>query len=157
VASVNSALQRARATLETTGLSLDGGASPIADAERDALADRYADAFQRYDIDALTALLADDATLSMPPVDMWLRGHAHIRAWLLGPGVGCRGSRLVPVRANGGRAFGQYRIDPAGGFAPFALHVLDIDPAASAITDVNAYLDVDDLFPLFGLPPHLDP
>jgi hypothetical protein len=71
---------------------------------------RYVDAFERYDVAALVNLLHEEATLSMPPYDLWLQGHASIEAWLLSFGIGCKGSRLVPVAANGGTpAFAQYR------------------------------------------------
>src|SRR5918995_1238178 len=108
VASVNSALQRARATLDARGLDTEGaragtgpaGAGAIDDAGRDLVA-RYVDAFERYDLEALTALLHEDATLSMPPYELWLPNAAEVVRWLDGPGRGCAGSRLVPVAASG--------------------------------------------------------
>lgn len=152
VASVNSALQRARATLAAVGVgsSADASAQEM-DEERQALLDRYVDAFERYDLDALTSLLHEDATLSMPPFPMWLRGHEDIRAWLLGPGIGCRGSRLLPVSANGCPGFAQYRPGgPDGGHRAWALQVLEISDGR--ITGLNSFLDVERLCPLFGLP-----
>ncbi|WP_328912787.1 MULTISPECIES: sigma-70 family RNA polymerase sigma factor [unclassified Streptomyces] len=152
VASVNSALQRARATLAAAGVgsSADASAQEM-DEERQALLDRYVDAFERYDLDALTSLLHEDATLSMPPFPMWLRGHEDIRAWLLGPGIGCRGSRLLPVSANGCPGFAQYRPGgPDGGHRAWALQVLEISDGR--ITGLNSFLDVERLCPLFGLP-----
>jgi RNA polymerase sigma-70 factor (ECF subfamily) len=153
VASVNSALQRARATLE--GMSV-GDSQPFRamDAEQQALLQRYVDAFERYDMDALTSLLHEDATWSMPPYALWLQTHDDVRAWCLGPGIGCRGSRLIPTVANGSPAFGQYKPDPAGGLAPWSLQVLEID--SGAIAGISFFLDTQRLFPLFGLPPRLD-
>lgn len=147
VASVNSALQRARATVadaDTGGDTL----RPL-DAEQARLLDRYVKAFEAYDMDALAALLHEDVTLNMPPLPLWLRGWADIRAWMLGPGSGCRGSRLVPTEANGMPAFGQYRTT-----GPWALIVLDISDGR--IRGVTNFLDVRRLFPLFGLPLRLD-
>ncbi len=147
VASINSALQRARATLATRNLGKPHAS--LSDTQR-ALVDRYVTAFERYDIDALTALLVEDATLSMPPYRLWLRGHAAIRAWLLGHGAGCRGSKLVPTAACGAPAFGQYR---QGGRQPWALIVLEI--SRDRIASMTSFLDTETLFPLFGLPPQL--
>lgn len=157
VASVNSALQRARATLASAEITAGGiaarGSTDSMDEEQRALLARYVSAFESYDLDALTAVLHDDATLSMPPYELWLRGHADIRAWLTGHGAGCRGSRLIPVTANGCQAFGQYRPDPDGGFSPWALQVVEV--SGGRITALNAFLDTARLFPLFGLPERL--
>ncbi|MGH2968886.1 MAG: sigma-70 family RNA polymerase sigma factor [Solirubrobacteraceae bacterium] len=153
VASVNSALQRARATIAAGGVTATDAGQPR-DAEQRTLLDRYVDAFERYDMDALTALLHEDATLSMPPYDLWLRGHANIRGWMLGTGAGCRGSRLVAVEANGSPAFGQYRRSPEGGFEPWALQVIEV--SGDRIVGINAFLDTHTLFPLFGLPAGLE-
>ncbi|MFI0817830.1 sigma-70 family RNA polymerase sigma factor [Streptomyces sp. NPDC021098] len=155
VASVNSALQRARATLAASDISDTDPVKPL-DEEQRALLARYVDAFERYDLDSLTSLLHEDATLSMPPYELWLRGHDDIRTWLLGHGIGCRGSRLVPTVANGAPAFGQYRPGESGGaHEPWALQVLEI--SAGRITGLNSFLDTERLFPLFGLPARLDP
>ena len=124
------------------------------DDEQKALLARYVSAFEAYDLTALTALLHDDATLSMPPLPLWFRGTADITAWMAGTGSGCRGSRLLPVTANGMPAFGQYRRSAGGtGHDPWALIVLEI--SAGRITAVTNFLDTARLFPLFGLPPHL--
>ncbi|MES2643319.1 MAG: sigma-70 family RNA polymerase sigma factor [Myxococcota bacterium] len=148
VASVNSALQRARATLAAHDLTR--APTPLSDVES-TLLHRYVDAFERYDVDALTALLHEDATLSMPPFPLWFQGHASIRTWLLGTGAGCRGSRLLPTFANGAPAFGQYRsAGPGGGHVAWALIVLDIE--GGHIVGMNHFLDAQDLFPRFGLP-----
>ena len=154
VASVNSALQRARSTLASSGVTATDTLQPM-DEEQRALLARYVDAFERYDLDGLTALLHEDATQSMPPYELWLRGHAEIRRWLLGAGIGCRGSRLVPTVANGSPAFGQYRPSPGGGHEPWALQLLEI--SAGRIIAMTAFLDTARLFPLFGLPTRLEP
>ncbi|MGW5363624.1 sigma-70 family RNA polymerase sigma factor [Actinopolymorpha pittospori] len=152
VASVNSALQRARATLAASGATT--ASDPMDDAQRDLLT-RYVDAFERYDLDSLTSLLREDATLSMPPLDLWLRGGDQIRAWMLGPGHGCRGSRLIPTMANGSPAFGQYRPSGSGGaHEPWALQVIEV--SGGRIVGLNSFLDVARWFPLFGLPLRLD-
>jgi RNA polymerase sigma-70 factor, ECF subfamily len=168
VASVNSALQRARATLASADLAADP-VKPMDDEQRDLLT-RYVEAFERYDMAALTALLHDDATLNMPPLPLWFRGHADITGWMLGPGKGCAGSRLVPTVANGMPAFGQYRRAEAadstewggpdrtgredGGYLPWSLTVLEI--SAGRIKGITNFLDTPQLFPLFGLPPSVD-
>jgi RNA polymerase sigma-70 factor (ECF subfamily) len=149
VAAVNSALQRARATLATA----PGGAAAPAREPEGALLARYVDAFERYDIDALVALLASDAVQSMPPFAMWLRGRADIRAWLLGPGAECAGSRLLPVAASGSLAYAQYRADPAGGHTAWALQFPETRDGEIVV--LNSYLEVADMFPSLGLPLHL--
>jgi RNA polymerase sigma-70 factor (ECF subfamily) len=144
VAAVNSALQRARATLASRDLSAAGRAEPDP-----VLLERYVDAFERFDVDALTALLHEDATFSMPPFDLWLRGRTAVRAWLLGRGAGCRGSRLVPTAACGSPAFGHYK--PSGsGYHAWALLVLET--SGDHVTGWNSFLDVEAQFPRFGLP-----
>lgn len=152
VAAVNSALQRARATLATTD-RVDGDVHAPTDPAQQALLTRWVDAFERYDLDAITALLADDVTQSMPPYAMWLHGTDAIRQWWLGPGAACRGSQLVATTANGLPAFGQYRPSgPDGRHEPWALQVLAI--ADGHIADMTFFLDTDRLFPLFELPSH---
>jgi RNA polymerase sigma-70 factor (ECF subfamily) len=152
VPAVNSALQRARATLATRDL---GEAHGELSETQVALVDRYCAAFERYDVDALTTLLHEDATLSMPPHTLWLRGHDAIRAWLLGRGAGCRGSRMIATRANGAPAFAQYRPAPEGGHRAWALIVLEL--AGDRVARMTSFLDVEGLFPLFGLPLDLPP
>jgi RNA polymerase sigma-70 factor (ECF subfamily) len=149
VAAINSALQRARATLATRNLDDGGGA--LSDTQK-ALVDRYAAAFERYDVNALTALLHEDATMSMPPYTLWLRGHDAIRDWLLGRGAGCRGSRLIPTAACGLPAFGQYKPGTEG-LDPWALIVLE--PSGDRFAAMTFFLDTETLFPLFGLPRRL--
>jgi RNA polymerase sigma-70 factor, ECF subfamily len=146
---VNSALQRARATLETADLS-----APKGEVDQ-ALLERYVTAFQDYDVTALTALIREDATQSMPPFDLWLRGRDDILTWWFGPGIGCSGSRVVPaVSANGSPAFGQYKPTPDGGYEPWALQVLEIEDGR--IVEFTFFLDTETVFPLFGLPLQLD-
>jgi RNA polymerase sigma-70 factor (ECF subfamily) len=153
VASINSALQRARTTIEEKDVDPDLTASPADDAEK-ALLTRYVDAFERYDIDAFVSLLHEDATQSMPPYPMWLRGTDEIATWMLGPGSPCRGSRLVPIMINGKQGFAQYRPSgPGGRHEPWNLHVPDI--VDGRITNITYFLDTN-LFPLFGLPQHPD-
>ena len=155
VASVNSALQRARATLAASEVDAADPSPPMDDAQRDLLA-RYVAAFEDYDIDALTSLIQEDATQSMPPFDLWLRGRDDIFGWWFGPGIGCRGSRLVPtVSANGSPAYGQYKPAPGGGYEPWALQVLELSD--DGIAEFTFFLDTETLFPLFGLPPRLEP
>ena len=148
VASVNSALQRARATLQTS--DLERPSQDLSDADRELLG-RYVKAFEAYDIDALTSLIHEDAIQSMPPYDLWLAGRDDIFTWWLGPGIGCRGSRVIPtVSANGLPAFGQYKPDEAGGYTPWALQVIDVRDGK--IGELTFFLNTDVLFPLFGLP-----
>jgi RNA polymerase sigma-70 factor (ECF subfamily) len=155
VASVNSALQRARATLEAGKISASDPAPQLDKADSELLA-RYVAAFERYDIDALTALIQEDATQSMPPYDMWLTGREDILTWWFGPGLGCSGSRVIPtMAANGSPAFGQYKPSESGdGFEPWALQVLEISDGR--IVELTFFLDTETIFPLFGLPDHLD-
>jgi RNA polymerase sigma-70 factor (ECF subfamily) len=170
IAAVNSALQRARATLASRNVTLSD--EPLSDTES-TLLDRYVDAFQRYDVETLVSLLREDATLSMPPYTLWLQGHAAIRTWLIGRGSGCRGSRLVPTNACGSPAFAQYRPSGPEGAASTALEtgpstppapraslrtgyqawaLLMIEHSGDRIVSWNTFLDTETLFPLFGLP-----
>jgi RNA polymerase sigma-70 factor (ECF subfamily) len=156
-ASVNSALQRARATLATKDLVEADPTPAILDAEHRALLDRYVQAFEQYDMDALTALLNEDARWSMPPYELWLQTNPDIVAWCLGPGIGCRGSKLLPINVNGSPGFAQYKPDPVnGGLAPWSIQVLELAPDASRIAGITFFLDTERFFPLFGLPAHLD-
>jgi RNA polymerase sigma-70 factor, ECF subfamily len=153
VASVNSALQRARATLA----DVDGGAADASrlDADDQKLLARYVEAFEAYDMDKLTALIHEDATQSMPPFDLWLRGREDILTWWFGPGIACRGSRLVRTRtANGAPAFGQYKPSEDGGYEPWSLTVLEL--AGGRIGEFTFFLEPERLFALFGLPPRLE-
>ena len=148
VAAVNGALQRARATLESRNPAVVPRALSE---EQKLLVARYVEAFERYDVTALIGLLHEEATLSMPPYELWLQGHESIATWLLGFGIGCRGSRLIPVEACGGTpAFAQYR---DCGAQPWALIMLELD--GDRITSMTSYLDVATLFPRFGVPMRL--
>jgi RNA polymerase sigma-70 factor, ECF subfamily len=147
VASINSALQRARATLATA----DVGAPSELGPEEHELLERYVAAFEAYDIDRLTDLLHEDAIQSMPPYSLWLQGRDDVFAWWLGPGIGCKGSKLVPVGlVNWMPAWGQYKPADGGGYEPWAVIV----PAVSdgRIAELTFFLDTARLFPLFGLP-----
>lgn len=150
VASVNSALQRARATLAASDLSDSDGYEPDDD-EQAALLARYVEAFERYDVEALVALIHEDATFDMPPFPLWLRGTEDIAAWYVGPGADCRGSRLVPLGSvNGNPAFAQYRTT-----GPWCVQVLEL--SKGRIVGLHHFLDMDStLFPYFGLPPTAD-
>jgi len=150
VASVNSALQRARATLAAANVH----AVDAREVDR-AMLERYVAAFEAYDIDALTALIQEDATQSMPPYDMWLRGRDDILTWWFGPGIGCRGSRVIPTTsANGSPAFAQYKPSPDGGYDPWALQVLEIEDGR--VAEFTFFLDTARVFPLFGMPARLE-
>jgi len=154
VASVNSALQRARRTMEATRPAATGPDLALGLTDRELLW-RYVRAFEAYDIDALTALIHEDATQSMPPYDLWLSGRDDIFAWWFGPGIGCQGSRVIPtVAANGSPAFGQYKPSEAGGHEPWALQVLEL--RGGRIVELTFFLGTEKLFPLFGLPPRVD-
>jgi RNA polymerase sigma-70 factor (ECF subfamily) len=151
VASINSALQRARATLAKADL----GAPSELDDETRALLDRYVSAFEVYDIDRLTELLHEDAIQSMPPYSMWLKGRDDLFAWWFGAGIGCKDSKLVPVGlVNGMPGWGQYKPDPEGGREPWSLIVPEVSDGR--IVELTFFLDTEHLFPLFGLPDHLD-
>jgi RNA polymerase sigma-70 factor, ECF subfamily len=154
VPAVNSALQRARATLDVADVQ-DATHGSLGEHDRELLA-RYVDAFQRYDMEALTALIHEDATQSMPPYELWLSGREHILGWWVGQGAACRGSRVLPtMTANGSPAFGQYKPSETGaGYDPWALQVLEI--LDGRIVELTFFLATETLFPLFGLPARLD-
>jgi RNA polymerase sigma-70 factor, ECF subfamily len=155
VPSVNSALQRARATIAASGLTDEALPDPMDQEQRELVA-RYVRAFESYDMDALTSLLHEDAEWNMPPYELWLQSHRDVVHWCLGPGAGCRGSRLIPVEANGQPAFGQYKPSPHGAtLEPWSLQILEI--SGDRLGGITFFLDTEHLFPLFGLPDHLDP
>ncbi len=153
VAAGNSALQRARATLAARR-DVDAVPASTVDADQRALLARYVDAFARSALPSLVALLHEDAVMSMPPYNLWLRGPVEMGRWFLGRGIGCRGSRLVPTVANGCAAFGSYRPDADGGHQPFALQVIEI--SADRIVGHHNFLTTG-LFAAFGLPTRLGP
>jgi RNA polymerase sigma-70 factor (ECF subfamily) len=154
VPSVNSALQRARATLEQRKVSEHD--TPSVDRADAAMLARYVEAFERYDMDALTSLIHEDATQSMPPYSLWLSGRKDILDWWVGPGAACRGSKVIPtVTANGAPAFGQYKPSETGsGYDPWALQVLEVD--AGKVREFTFFLGTETIFPMFGLPARLD-
>ncbi|MCW2985715.1 MAG: polymerase, sigma-24 subunit, subfamily, partial [Conexibacter sp.] len=152
VASVNSALQRARATLESLDLDATLGEASVVDAEQQDLLARYVDAFERYDMTELVALLHHDATFSMPPFPLWVQGPDDIRAFMLGTGAHCEGSRVLTTSANGGAAVGVYHQAPDG-YEPWAIVVVEM--SGGRITGLHHFL-YPELFAEFGLPPRLD-
>lgn len=154
VASVNSALQRARVTLARAGIDPDSKPRPLSDAEREMLG-RFVSAFERYDIEALAHLLREDACQSMPPFDMWLSGRKDLLAWWFGPGIGCKGSRLILApSANGMPTYGQYKPSQNGGYDPWSLMVIAV--SGGQVAETIFFLDTAKLFPLFGLPLRLE-
>jgi RNA polymerase sigma-70 factor (ECF subfamily) len=155
VQSVNSALQRARAALTASKLD-DTVSVETMDEDTRALLARYVDAFERYDMDSLTSLLHEDANWNMPPYELWLQTHEDVRKWCLGPGIGCRGSRLIPTVANGSPAFGQYKpsVTEEGVLEPWSLQVLEI--SGDRISGITFFLDTARWFPMFGLPARLE-
>lgn len=156
VASVNSALQRARATLaERDDKAADAAVSDPLDEEQRKLLERYVAAFEGYDMAALTALLHEDAVMTMPPFDLWLTGHDDITGFMTTIGSACEGSRLIPVQVNGLPGFAQYKPDPeTGGYAPWAVQILEISDGG--LTGFHFFLDTKRWFPLFDLPLHLE-
>jgi RNA polymerase sigma-70 factor (ECF subfamily) len=152
VASVNSALQRARATLAELP---DEQRPASVDQDNAELLARYVDAFCRYDMKALLALIREDAVMTMPPFEMWVRGNADITAWMVEPTPSqCAGSVMLPIRANGVLGWGQYKPDPDGGYEPWALQVIELQ--GGAIGEFTFFLDTERVFPLFGLPSRLE-
>jgi RNA polymerase sigma-70 factor (ECF subfamily) len=153
-ASVNSALQRARATLEESNLDIAEAPAKVDEANEELLA-RYVAAFEAYDMEALTALIHEDATQSMPPYDLWLTGRDDIFTWWFGPGIGCKGSKVLPLQtANGSPAFAQYKPAESGdGWEPWAVQVLEFEDGK--IKELSFFLATDTLFPLFGVPDRL--
>jgi RNA polymerase sigma-70 factor, ECF subfamily len=151
VASVNSALQRARATLAERDVSSSSTAT-VTDVDQQELIARYVDAFERYDVEELVSLLHDDAVMSMPPFPLWLQGPAEIARFFLGQGIGCQGSKLVATSANGSAAFGSYKPAEDGTRRPWAIQVIEV--SGDRIVGHHNFLGPD-LFPVFGLPDHL--
>ncbi len=150
VASVNSALQRARATVAAhEGERLDDPADP----EQQALLDRYVDAFERYDIPRLVGLLREDVILSMPPFDLWLVGPDNLAGWFLGEGIVCKDGRLLPVSVNGTAGFGNYHNVAPGVWEPWAIQIIDV--AGGRIVGHHNFL-YPELFEQFGLPPRIE-
>ncbi|CAL9532063.1 sigma-70 family RNA polymerase sigma factor [Streptomyces werraensis] len=156
VASVNSALQRARATLaERREPGADAAVADPLDEDQKKLLDRYVAAFEGYDMSALTALLHEDAIMTMPPFDLWLTGADDITGFMTTMGAACAHSKLLPVEVNGLPGFAQYKPDPEnGGYTPWAVQALEISDGR--ITGFHCFLDTQRWFPLFGLPLRLE-
>ena len=154
VASVNSALQRARATIDR--LDLDASGPAVLQGDEEDLLAKYVDYFERYDIDSLVALIADDAEFSMPPFDLWLRGTPDIAKWYVGQGAGCEDSRMIATRANGCAAFAQYKPSAPGRWEPWAFQVIEVGDGK--ITGLHHWIPpfAGQLFDAFGMPPHLE-
>src|SRR4051795_6170886 len=154
VASVNSALQRARATVDQLDLDATGPAALRGDEQE--LLTKYVDCFERYDIESLVALIADDAEFSMPPFDLWLHGTTDIAKWYVGQGAGCENSRIIATRANGSPAFAQYKPAGPNRWEPWALQVIEVSDGK--ITGLHHWIPpfAPKLFEAFGLPPHLE-
>jgi RNA polymerase sigma-70 factor (ECF subfamily) len=142
-AAVNSALQRARATLAE--VDFGRAEEPVGEEERVLLA-RYVEAFERYDVDALVALMHEDARMAMPPFALWIRGATEIGRWFLGTGAECRGSVLVPVDVNGAHGFAQYR---HGGSVPWAIQLPTF--RAGKLASIDLFIG-EEHFLRFGLP-----
>jgi RNA polymerase sigma-70 factor (ECF subfamily) len=150
VASVNSALQRARATMAQRP---EAPPTPPVSPEQQELLARYVDAFERYDMEALARLLHTDVIQTMPPYAMWLQGVDDLVAWYVGAGIGCKDSRLLAGWANGCPAFAQYKPDPDGGRSPWALQVVELRDGR--IEAIHAFLDTE-AFARFDFPARLD-
>jgi RNA polymerase sigma-70 factor, ECF subfamily len=150
VASVNSALQRARATLaEQQGEPLDATVDP----DHQELLARYVDAFERYDIPQLVGLLREDVVMSMPPWDLWLRGPDDVAGWFLGPGIVCKDARLLPVQVNGTAGFGNYhKVDP-GQWEAWGIQVIEV--AGGRIVGHHNFIGPE-LFDQLGLPRRIE-
>ncbi len=162
VASVNSALQRARATLEE--LDLEDSEAPARPSSEDEqrLLDQYLDAFAEYDIDRIVALLRYDVVFDMPPLPLWMRGPEQVHAFMLGQGAACRGSKLIPLSANGLPAYASYKPDPeSGAWLPWSVTLLEAEAGSAAdsptLTGIHNFLApfMPNLFPSFGLPERL--
>lgn len=158
VASVNSALQRARATLDELALvDAEAPARPSDEDER-RLLEQYLDAFAEYDVDRIVALLRYDAVFDMPPLPLWMRGPESAARFMAGPGAACAGSKLIALKANGCPAFAAYKPDPeSGAWLPWSLTVLEMeagDGDGPRVTAVHNFLQpfLPQLFTGFGLP-----
>jgi RNA polymerase sigma-70 factor (ECF subfamily) len=153
VASVNSALQRARATIDELELDTSGPAFVEDDEHRELLA-RYVDAFERYDVGRLVTLLKDDVVFNMPPFQLWLQGPQNVGEWMLGPGIECKDAQVLVTRANGCPAVAVYKPSAPDTWSPFNLAVLEMSDGK--ITGITNFL-YPELFPVFGLPETLGP
>lgn len=160
VASVNSALQRARATLDELALAdTEAPARPSEEDER-RLLEQYLEAFAEYDVERIVALLRYDVVFDMPPLPLWVRGPDQVGEFMLGQGAACRGSKLRATAANGCPAFAAYKPDPeSGDWLPWSLTLLEMTDGeeGAIVTGVRNFLApfLPSLFGSFGLPDRL--
>jgi RNA polymerase sigma-70 factor (ECF subfamily) len=157
VASVNSALQRARATLDE--LALEDAEAPARPSDEDErrLLEQYLEAFAEYDVERIVALLRYDVVFDMPPLPLWMRGPENVGRFMLGPGAACAGSKLIALEANGCPAFASYKPDPeSGDWLPWSLTVLEMEAGdgAPVVAAVHNFLQpfLPELFTGLGLP-----
>jgi len=102
----------------------------------------------------LVTLVSDDASFTMPPFPLWLRGPEDIGKWYVGQGAACEGSRLVPLHVNGTAGFAAYKAAGDGSWHPFAIQV--VEASGGRLVGLHHFLDLDrTLFAAFGLPPVL--
>ncbi|MFI1995263.1 sigma-70 family RNA polymerase sigma factor [Actinoplanes sp. NPDC020271] len=141
---VNAMLLRARATLAAH----EGASGPQLSDDEQALVTRYAEAFERYDVDTLVTLLHEDAVQSMPPIAAWIRGAAEIGRFCIGPGAKCRDSRLIPITGNGMPGHAHYRRD-GDRWTAWSIQLIDV--RGDRIAGLHNFLDTR-LFEVFGLP-----
>jgi RNA polymerase sigma-70 factor (TIGR02960 family) len=152
-ASVNSALQRARKVIDSAAPTQQTVLRDLGDGAIGAIVTRWTDAWHLGDVDAIVAMLADDARFSMPPLPEWYRGKEEIRAFLLGGPLQSRW-RFLPTTANGQLAFGTYLWDEAAdAYVPGGLDVLTI--RSGQVAEVTAFLTAD--LTRFGLPAIIRP
>jgi RNA polymerase sigma-70 factor (ECF subfamily) len=155
VASVNSALQRARKTVDhrLPEQSQQETLRSLGEERVRALVEAYVEAWERGDVDALLALLAEDAVFSMPPWPVWWRGRETIAGFAPTAAEICAESRALPTQANGQPALAYYHLDAeTGRYKPVAIDVITFEGAA--IKDITAFVSAAS-FERFGLPPEL--
>src|SRR6266568_196237 len=152
-AAVNSALQRARKAIASTAPTQQTVLRDLGDAAVDDIVTRWTDAWHAGDVDAIVAMLADDARYSMPPLPQWYRGKDEIRAFLIRGPLQSRW-RFLPTTANGQIAFGTYMWDEAAGaYVPGGLDVLTL--LDGCVAEIVAFLRAD--LTRFGLPARIRP
>ncbi|UJF33370.1 sigma-70 family RNA polymerase sigma factor [Paenibacillus hexagrammi] len=153
-AAVNSALQRARETMNQNRLRSDELSRMEAEPDRELLL-RYVDAFEQFDVNALVELFHEEGCMSMPPFEMWVRGKDDLHKFFSLTRFHCEGSRFIPVTVNGGYpAFAQYMPSPEGSaLVPWGIHVLEVKE--QKILHVQNFINTE-LFSRFGLPEQMD-
>ncbi|MFE6447126.1 sigma-70 family RNA polymerase sigma factor [Nocardiopsis dassonvillei] len=156
VPAVNSLLQRARAQLARVTPAEEEVAEPRPE-QREVL-DRYVDAFESYDISAITEVFTADAVFEMPPFSTWVRGAGHIGRLIAAhcPASGPGDMALVPTAANGQPAFALYMRGGDGAHRAFGIQVLELAPGGDAVAHTVMFFDTS-LFRHFGLPAVLSP